>query len=75
MILTYTEPNIFRMLFSIKNQRIMLAVLMFHGEDGLFGPAKVQEAYNIIMFWLLMEISFEFVVGSGNQGMCRLEPE
>ena len=30
---------------------------IFHGEDGFFGPTKVQEAYNIIIFLFLMENS------------------
>ena len=50
MIFTSTEPNIFRMLFSIKNQKIMTALLIFHGEDGFLGRIKVQEAYDIIFF-------------------------
>ena len=30
---------------------------IFHGENRFFGPPKVQEAYNIINFWFLMENS------------------
>ena len=36
----------------------------FHGEVGFFGPPKVQEAYNIIFFWFLMENSILKIFGS-----------
>ena len=38
----------------------------FHGEDGFFGPTKVQEAYmyNIIIFLFLMENSIVKIFGS-----------
>ena len=37
---------------------------IFHGEDGFFGPPKVQEAYNIIFFLFLMENSILKMFGS-----------
>ena len=37
---------------------------IFHGENGLFGQPKVQEAYNIINFWFLMENSILKIFGS-----------
>ena len=35
-----------------------------YGEDGFFGPSKVQEAYNIIIFWFLIENSILKIFGS-----------
>ena len=37
---------------------------MFHGEGRFFGPTKVQEAYNIMIFWFLMENSILKIFGS-----------
>ena len=37
---------------------------IFHGEDRFFGPPKVQEAYNIIIFLFLMENSILKIFGS-----------
>ena len=37
---------------------------IFHGENGLFGQPKVQEAYNIINFRFLMENSILEIFGS-----------
>ena len=34
------------------------------GRHGFFGPPKVQEAYNIIFFWFLMENSILKISGS-----------
>ena len=37
---------------------------MFHVEDGFFGQPKVQEAYNIMIFWFLMENNILKIFGS-----------
>ena len=36
----------------------------FYGKDKLFGPPKVQEAYDIIIFRFLMENSILKIFGS-----------
>jgi hypothetical protein len=37
---------------------------IFHGEDGLYSPTKAQKAYNILIFWFLMENKFLKIFGS-----------
>jgi hypothetical protein len=50
----------------------------FHGEDGLFGPPKVQKAYNTIIFLFLMENCTLKIFGSVDvkiiPGFCSLDP-
>ena len=62
------EPNVFRMLFSIKNLKtfdfVRPTLSIFHRENGLFGQPKVQEAYKIIILLFLMENSIVQIFGS-----------
>ena len=65
MILTSTEPNIFRMLFSIKNQKIYFKIpvplvgqttrplheILTRLVVTVFGQPKIQESYNIYFFF------------------------
>ena len=39
-------------------------LMAFHGEEGFFVPPKVQDAYNILNFWFLMENSILQIFGS-----------
>ena len=67
MILTSTEPNVFRMLFSIKNRKIdrkNRSENCMNELNEFFSPPKVQEAYNIINFRFLMENSILKKFGS-----------
>ena len=78
VILTSTEPNIFRMLFSIKKKSLLylwlakkphslheiLTRLVITENHRFFGQPKVRETYNIIKFCFLMENSILKIFGS-----------